>query len=583
MVTVAAVIAAALALFGSRAFRSAPENAVQRTVKFSFTPSQLLRGSTNNVDAEVSISGDGKHIAYVESQGGQLWIRDIDQEQARPVSGATGVYQAFWSPDNQFLGYSAGQNCGVRGGCDLVRIPVQGGTPALIVKLQGPFRRASWSSDGETIVYCDTTGMYKIPARGGAPTRILEHPHIEHPSFLDLPGGRQAFLYQAVDPGRQGHGIYVQLRGENQRRLITMSASINPYPVYSPTGHIVYVDGMGDSVAIWALPFSLTALQPSGKAFPIAQRGSSPMLSRTGTLVDSDVPSDRLQLLWCDRSGLSLSKIGEIQRQEFPTLSPDGSSVAFESRENEPDLWVFDLNRGIKTRLTADSAPETLGAWTPAGDEITYVSNRNGTADIFSRSLRGVGESRLLVGTPLAERTPDWSPDHRFLIYAADSPGSKSQLLYRERRLDNSLGDPVIFRKGVFNERAPRFSPDGSLVAYLSDQSGNNEVYVSDFPNGTSQRQISVNGGAAPRWRRDGREIFYLEQSKLMRVSVATTPGFSLGIPALLFQKMSLQNGYDVSADGKRFLVLDRPSGEPPLAIHVVHNWFEEFRGQHRE
>ena len=108
-------------------------------------------------------------------------------------------------------------------------------------------------------------------------------------------------------------------------------------------------------------------------------------------------------------------------------------------------------------------------------------------------------------------------------------------------------------------------------------------MYVSDFPNGTSQRQISVNGGAAPRWRRDGREIFYLEQSKLMAVSVATTPGLTLGIPAVLFQKMSLQNGYDVSADGKRFLVLDRPPGEPPLAIHVVHNWFEEFRVQHRE
>jgi Tol biopolymer transport system component len=364
-----------IALTAMRVFQRSPEVAPQRTVKFTFTPSQLLRGANNEIDAEVSISPDGKHIAYVEWPLGQLWVRDIDQEQARPVPGATSVYQAFWSPDNRYIGYSAGGCFAFVPGCDLVRIPAQGGTPLTIVKLQGGFRRASWSSDGETIVYGEWPhGMLTIPARSGASTLILEHGHLG-PSFLDLPDGRRAFLYQAEDADRPGgHGIYVQVAGENQRRFVTMSSSSNPYPAYSPTGHIIYVDGNNDSPAIWALPFSLKTLQPAGKAFPIVQRGSSPMVSRTGTLVYSDVPSNRFQLLWCDRSGKTLSTIGEPQPQQSPALSPDGRRLAVTSRESGHfEIWVYDLDREIttKTRITPVSGNAAQSAWTPSGDEIT--------------------------------------------------------------------------------------------------------------------------------------------------------------------------------------------------------------------
>jgi Tol biopolymer transport system component len=585
LVAAGGLIAVTMAVLGVRTLRRGPESVPLRTVRFAFTPTQLLRGGNGEVDAEVSISGDGNHIAYVESQGGQLWVRDIDEEQAHPVPGATGVYQAFWSPDTQFVGYTTGPNCRPGGpsqpGCNLVRIPVQGGTPALITKLQGGFRRAAWSSNGEMIVYCDTTGMYTVPTRGGSPTRILEHPHIEHPSFLDLPGGRRAFLYQAVDADRPGgHGIYVQVVGENRRRFIILSASGNPYPAYSPSGHIVYVDGTGDSTSIWALPFSLATLQPTGKPFPIAQHGSSPAVSRTGTLVYSDVPSNRLQLSWYDRAGKMLSRIGEPMRQESPSLSPDGRKVAVMGGDTDPDVWVYDADRGVKTRITFDPALELLPTWTPSGDEITYSSRRNGNFDIFSRPSNGNNREQLLAGTPLDERAPDWSPDHRFLIYAAESPGVKTHLLYRERNPDGSIGEPAVYLKTAFNERQPRFSPDGHFVAYVSDQSGASEIYVREFPNGTNQWQISSKGGGTPRWRRDGRELFYTEQSRLMAVSVAEHPAFAPRSPDPLFEKLLLQVGYDVSPDGQRFVILDRPAGEPPLAIHVVHNWFEEFRAQ---
>jgi Tol biopolymer transport system component len=357
--------------------------------------------------------------------------------------------------------------------------------------------------------------------------------------------------------------------------------SSNPYPAYSPRGHIVYVDGVtGDSIAIWALPFSLATLQATGKAFPIAQRGSSPQVSSTGTLVYTDAPSNRQQLTWVDRSGKSLSTLGEEQRQNSLSLSPDGHKLAVEVAEADSDIWVYDVDRGIKSRLTFDPDPEALGAWKPSGDEILYSSGRNGNMDVFSRPANGNDGAKQLTSGPLAEIATDWSQDQRFILYWTASPDAKSALFYRERRNDGSFGEPVPFLKTMFNERGGKFSPDGNFVVYVSDESGRYEVYVRDFPKGNQKVQISSNGGIAPRWSRNGKEIFYIEQRKLMAVSVATHPSFSPGTPAVLFEKRSLATAnYDVTSDGKRFIILDRPN-ERPLLIHVVNNWFEEFRGR---
>src|SRR5262249_33354800 len=260
-----------------------------------------------------------------------------------------------------------------------------------------------------------------------------------------------------------------------------------------------------------------------GKAFPIVQRGSSPVVSRSGTLVYSDVPSNRLQLLWCDRFGKTLSTIGDPQPQQSPALSPDGRRLAVASREaGDFDIGVYDFDREIKTKTRMGAVALMAGqsAWTPAGDEITYVSNAGGNPDILSKSSSGNGEPKLLVSTPLAERAPDWSPDRKFLIYSATSPETKVDLVYRERRQDGSLGAPAVFLKTPFNEGLPHFSPDGRFVLYVSDESGKNEIYVRDFPAGKDKWQISTNGGMAPRWRRDGKEIFYVEVGKIMAQSV---------------------------------------------------------------
>jgi hypothetical protein len=161
---------------------------------------------------------------------------------------------------------------------------------------------------------------------------------------------------------------------------------------------------------------------------------------------------------------------------------------------------------------------------------------------------------------------------------AIQSRGGNTQIVYQERRPNGSLGDPVGFLKSTSNQGFPQFSPDGRWVAFTSDESGREEVYAADFPAGANKSQISTKGGSTPHWRRDGGEIFYREGYRLMAVSVRMRPTFSPGAPALLFSMTNPQ--YDVAPDDKRFITLQRPAGEPPLAIHVVHNWFEEFRGQ---
>ena len=291
---------------------------------------------------------------------------------------------------------------------------MEGGTPVRICKLPNGFRRANWRSDGETIVFSDSTGLFTVPARGGEPTRLLAHNHLEHPSFLDLDDGRRAVLYQAREHDPR-HGIYLLVVGESKPRFLVYSASSNPYPTYSPTGHIIYTDGMGDSLAIWALPFSLGTLQSTGKAFPIAQHGSSQQVSRTGTIVYSDAPNDQHQLAWCDRSGKVLSTIGEPRRMAFPVLSPDNRRLAV-ANLYDFEIWLHDLDHGSRTQLTFNPAIQRPTSWT-AKDEVMYSSDRSGNRDIFSKLADGSGEVSPVVSTPADEDAADWSADHRFLIY----------------------------------------------------------------------------------------------------------------------------------------------------------------------
>ncbi len=364
-------------------------------------------------------------------------------------------------------------------------------------------------------------------------------------------------------------------------------------PVYSPSGHLVYQSPPSTSV-LWALPFSLDTLQATGQAFPIAQNSRVPTVATDGTLVYLDVSGTlqrQRQLVWVNRSGKKVGEIGLPQKGiSYLALSPDGRRVAVQVMEvSNYDIWVWDLTRPVKTRLTTGPDVDGVPLWSPTGEEVAFPSDRAGNLDIFLRQADGSGEAKVLPATPRNEALTDWSWDGKYLLYWLDDPETGWDLWYLERNEDGSAWEPHPFLHTAFNKCAAKFSPNGRYVAYLSNESGQWGVYVRPFPQGGRRSTVSSNGGTQPRWSRDGKELFYVEGGTLMAVSVSSGPTFSAGSPRRLFENPSLRDGpgamwypnYDVSADGRQFVLPERVDlGEeaPKPSIRVVQNWFEQFR-----
>ena len=345
---------------------------------------------------------------------------------------------------------------------------------------------------------------------------------------------------------------------------------------------------------LWALPFSLDTLKATGEAFSIAQNSRDPTVATDGTLVylDNFVALQRQrQLVWLNRSG---DKIGEIGLPQvwlgLPALSPDGRRVAVQAIEGSNfDIWVWDIARAVKTRLTTGPELDGVALWSPTGEDVAFNSFRAGNSDIFLRQADGGGEAKVLPATPRNESLTDWSRDGKYLLYWLDDPETGADLWYLERNEDGSAWEPHPFLRTPFNKRAAKFSPDGRYVAYVSDESGEWEIYVRPFPQGGRRSTVSSNGGTQPRWSRDGKELFYVEGGTLVAVSVSSGPTFSVGSARRLFEHPGLRDNpgkasypqYDVSADGRQFVLPERVDlGEeaPKPSIRVVQNWFEQFR-----
>lgn len=340
---------------------------------------------------------------------------------------------------------------------------------------------------------------------------------------------------------------------------------------------------------MWAIPFSLRGLRPTGEAFPIAQNAAFPSVSAEGTLVFLDSPDTGLDnLVWRDRSGAKLGVIGQPQPDmQFLVLAPDDRSVAVKSTESgNNDIWIHDANRPLKRRLTTDEASDNWPTWSPTGHEITYQSDRRGNLDIYRRSADGTGEVEALVATESIDRPFGWSADGRYLLYTT-SDGNDSDIWFLERTSDANEFQSIEYLATRFSEHSPRLSPDGRFVAYCSSRSGETQVYVREFPSAGKLEQVSTNGGCQPRWSRDGSELFYVEGSTLKAVPVKTDPALSVGSPQTLFSDRNLRQNsadtYDISSDG-RFVLLDwADSGSKPPKIQVMQNWYEEFRDREQD
>ena len=272
-------------------------------------------------------------------------------------------------------------------------------------------------------------------------------------------------------------------------------------PFYSPSGHLVYHFNQ----ALWALPFSLSSLKPAGEAFPIAQNGRNPSVAADGTLVYFDGSGlRRQQLVWLDRDGNKTGEIGPVTPGlRDLELSPDGRLVGASlsgGSGGSQDVWVYDTARGLGTLVSASSQNDFSLLWSPTGEDVAFTSNRQGNADIFLRRSDGAGNEQALLATPRIELATDWSRDGKYLVFSRRDPEHGYDIWYLERHEDGSGWEEKLFLQTPAMEGYAKLSSDGRYLAYVSDGSGQNEVYVLPFPDGEGGRRVTVsnNGGGQP-------------------------------------------------------------------------------------
>ena len=349
----------------------------------------------------------------------------------------------------------------------------------------------------------------------------------------------------------------------------------------SSSGHILLVD---DS-ALWALPPGSDDGGPVGDRFLVSEGGSSPSTANDGTLVFLEKPAASLQrLVWKDRQGAIVGEIGQPQEEIWDAaLSPDGKLVAVRGVEKaNSDIWIHHVARPIRRRVTFQPARDSNPIWSPDGQQILFASFQNSKQQMYVRAATGQEGPRRLMPTEGNAIARAWTADNRYLVYQEFRSETLRDLWYLERQSDGSWSDAKLFLGTPFEERAAKLSPDGRWIAYCSNESGRDEVYIKRFPTGEDRWQVSSQGGAQPRWTRDGKEIFFVEGDTLVAIPVTTRPEVSLGRPERLFSDPLLDSVYadqlyDVSADGERFVVVENVGGNPFSQIRVVQNWVALF------
>jgi len=563
----ASVAVAVLAFLGARAFTPTPPSPPVR--KFSIDL-PVQRGKMIN-EFSVALSRDGNQLAYVHND--RLWVRRLSSFDAHELAGTEGAEMPFWSPDGEFLGYLSGS--------ELRRIPAEGGKSQIICNVPGGFtggRQACWTEDGRVLFTTGGGGIFAVNALGGEVKEIvpLQKTEQDYHEVSELPGGR-GLLYSPHLRNAGTMSLYLYADGK-RKELLTLPGARVWQPRYDPSGHILF-RRTPTSSGLWAVPFSLESLSVTGDPFLVEADAAEPCPAADGMLAfRHGGESGRYQLAWVGRSGRVIEAISEVTgRIGQGAVSPDGKRVAATIEESDNmDVWVFDLARGTRTRLTFDSGSDVRPQWTPDGSTVVYFNSSKGY--VMSRAADGTGlEQALFPGW-----TPTMSPDGRFVVYEFDNG-----IALRPFPVDTTIA-PTVVVVGNPDAVQPVVSPDGNYLAYVSNESGRWEVYVTRFPSGEGKWQVSTDGGTWPRWSRRGDRLYYQFNLALSEVDVDLNGGVTLGRPHALFRGDSVgvnlnpSTNFDTS-QGDRFVVNVSAGDEAEremLRIRIVQNWYEEFRNQ---
>ena len=564
-------IAAAVALAFIHFRQAAPEARVVRSTVLP--PEKTSFSFTTNFDP-VALSPDGRRMVFAataEDGNSQLWIRRLDAGAAQPLPGTEGGRSPFWSPDSRWVAFFADGK--------LKKINAAGGPSVILADAPRSFG-GSWSASG-AIVFAPEEGIYglrRISSSGGdttPATTVGGAAGGRHHSPWFLPDGEH-FLFAAYNPkGDLRQNLLVGSLGSTASKIIGET----DYSAAYSEGRLLYtLDG-----TLMAQPFDVKALRTAGEAVPVAERVSFFSVSGAGLFeYQTGADPNERQITWFDRTGKAMGTIGEPRRFFNIEFSPDRKRLATSAVDTTGnfDLWTYDMPRALPTRFTFDPALEFEPVWSPDGRTIAFLSTRMGHSDLYLKPANGSGAEELLYADDLQKFPTNWSPDGKFLLYYAEGglQGADLFLLPLAPERPGVPLKPVPFLQTRFNERFGRFSPDGRWVAYTSDESRVPEIYVAPFTRPAEKHQISLNGGTRPRWRQDGKEIFYVTPSgRLMAAEVRISSGtVEVGAVHALFDGIPLTNTYlyDVSADGQRILAaVPAGSQKAPGPITLVQNW----------
>ncbi|MEP7365055.1 MAG: protein kinase [Acidobacteriota bacterium] len=559
----AALLASLAALAFVLARRPASEERPVR--RFSLASPNL----TSAFAAHVQISPDGKHIAYVDSN--RLWVRDFDREEPRLLVAAGTMQGPVWSPDSLQIAYY--------GGADLWRTSAATASPVKICNVSGGYFGAAWSPDGASIAFTSSFGLFAVPASGGQPKLVLPRgdrgASIRSPYYLPSEFGPAWVLVSAGKPNQEQILAFNLTSGEQH------ALGKGRFPVYSPDGYVIF---QRDN-QLWAASYSVAKRHSLGDPFPLAIVGGFASVSRDGTLVVVDrqdaIPT---RLVIRDRSGKLVRTVGDtLTTMRYLALSPDRKRAAVSSMESgSPDIWIQDLEHGLKSRLTFDSGLESYPRFTLDGKGVAYASTRGASADILLQPADGSGEATVIMGGPDGEFPTDWSPDGRYLIATIINAKGTRDVWIAERNPSGGWKSPVPFEATEFDETGGRVSPNGRFILYRSNEGGESTVYARPFPTGPGRWQVAA-GAAQPRWSVDGNEIFYLIGDVLMAAHVSTANGFSMGgaqrlFPTGYFETSDISRKYEPMPNGQFLLTepIDESSNRAQ-EIHIVENWLKAF------
>jgi DNA-binding winged helix-turn-helix (wHTH) protein/Tol biopolymer transport system component len=521
------------------------------------------------------VSPTGRHVAFVarddRTGGTALWVRALDAPEPRPLPGTEDAAEPFWSPDGRSIAFFArGRLMATDISSDAVRaIAVMNGAPG----------GGSWGASG-VIVFADwTTGLYAVDAAGGAARQLTQLDQraldVAHAWPQVLPDGRR-FLYHVFSADSSRSGVYAgSLDGAQTVRLLDRALAA----AYAPPGFLLYVQ----YDMLLAEPFDASQLRLGGRPVILARDISTPSLndgkviSGSRELLAFREGSPRQRLTWVNRAGTAEDELDVPASMFNFRLAPNGRHLlAASTLTDTTGLWLVDLARRESTRLEADGiAP----LWSPDGEQIAFTSR--GGLDVYVRRMGDAAARPLFTGSS-TKVLNDWSPDSRHILYTEHDAETRLDVW----RLPVAGGPPEPLLRSTFNEVHARLSPDGQWLAYASDQSGVQEVYVRRYPDLDDPQKVSIGGGAQPQWRADQQEIFYLSPDRsLMAASVAGADRVSFGAPRRLFRTSlgsgpaSARDSYAVTADGRSFLVDARHGdGERP-PITIVINWMAGLPG----